>query len=291
MSEADPTAITETLTSAFSSKGPPGTPQGTVLVSDDDAATRMLLRAVLESCSFTVVEAVNGQHAYEAALRHRPDLVLIDWMMPIMDGHTTTQRLKANPVTKCIPVVMLTSRSEVEDKIEALRAGVQDFITKPFSPGELVARIEQQIRWRTLLNTESSVPDEPPPGILQTPYDAHLSDKDLWHRAIEASRSGKPYETLSLFLAEAERCEDEQTYVRAATAYRCAALVAAQMDDQELPTRLLRLAGTMYLREADTTSDEQSTQNAHLSAAHCFLLTGNLPMRKAAPETVGSSQA
>jgi DNA-binding response OmpR family regulator len=94
--------------------------------------------------------------ACEAVRREDADVVLVDWMMPVMDGPATVAYLKSNLDTRGIPVVMLTMQSDIEERVLALNTGVQDFITKPFDSRELVARIEQQLRWRRMLAVDAN---------------------------------------------------------------------------------------------------------------------------------------
>jgi DNA-binding response OmpR family regulator len=130
--------------------------RGTIVIADDDDATRMLLQRILSSAKFTVYACANGQLACEVVRRERPDVVLLDWMMPVLDGRSAVQQLKADSETRGIPIVMLTTESEVEQRVIALEAGVQDFVTKPFDARELVARIAQQMRWRKTLAADAN---------------------------------------------------------------------------------------------------------------------------------------
>jgi DNA-binding response OmpR family regulator len=133
-----------------------GPSRGTIVIADDDAATLMLLHQVLNQAMFTVHACENGQLACEAVLREAPDVVLLDWMMPVMDGCAAVVKLKADPQTRGIPIVMLTTQSEIAERVIALEAGAQDFLTKPFDARELVARIEQQMRWRKTLALDAN---------------------------------------------------------------------------------------------------------------------------------------
>ncbi len=108
----------------------------------------MLLCQVLTRERYRVIAVDNGRLACEAVRRERPDVVLLDWRMPVMDGRAALQELKASKDTRGIPIVMLTSQSQVDERILALESGVQDFLSKPFDPRELVACIEQQLRWQ-----------------------------------------------------------------------------------------------------------------------------------------------
>jgi CheY-like chemotaxis protein len=130
---------------------------GKIVIAEDDEVTRMLLDRVLTQAGFTVYACENGQLAYDAVRRDGADVVLLDWMMPIMDGPTAVAHLKANLETRGIPVVMLTGQSDIDERVVALKTGVQDFLTKPFDTRELVARIEQQLCWRKMLAADANL--------------------------------------------------------------------------------------------------------------------------------------
>lgn len=125
--------------------------RGIIVVADDDIATRMLICRVLTRAAFTVYPVENGALACEAVRLRRPDLVLLDWMMPVMDGRRAVEVLKADLSTRAIPIVMLTTQARPEDRIVAREAGVQDLLTKPCDARELVACIDSQIRWRRIV--------------------------------------------------------------------------------------------------------------------------------------------
>lgn len=114
-----------------------------VLVVDDEKNLVKLLRDYLEREGFEVHEASDGVAALEAARRVAPDLVVLDWMLPGLDGTQVLGELR-----RCSDayVIMLTARSEEVDKVVGLSAGADDYLTKPFSPGELVARIRAMLR-------------------------------------------------------------------------------------------------------------------------------------------------
>jgi two-component system phosphate regulon response regulator PhoB len=115
----------------------------TVLIVDDEAAIRDMLRVALEMANFHCIEAKN---AYEAQVSIVDDLVLLDWMMPEVSGIELLRRWRRNPETKKIPVIMLTAKAEEESLVKGLDAGADDYISKPFSPRELVARIKTIFR-------------------------------------------------------------------------------------------------------------------------------------------------
>jgi len=131
--------------------------QGTILIADDDEPTRELLCQILRRAGFVVRALENGQLACLEARRDAPDVILMDWVMPVMDGRAAVEELKSDPRTRGIPIIMLTAQSEIDERVIALGAGVQDFVTKPFEPRELIARIEQQMRWRRMLAADANV--------------------------------------------------------------------------------------------------------------------------------------
>jgi DNA-binding response OmpR family regulator len=130
--------------------------RGTIVIAEDDQATRMLLCAVLQRAQFTVEAFENGQLAYDAVRRKKPDVILVDWSMPVMDGQAVVELLKADINLRGIPIVMLTTHSQIEERVVALEAGVQDFLIKPVDPRELIARIDQQMRWRKMMAADAN---------------------------------------------------------------------------------------------------------------------------------------
>ena len=123
---------------------------GTILVADDSMVVRAVLRRQLEADGHTVVEAVDGEDAITACREHRPDVVLLDVEMPVLDGHSTLERLKADPDLKDIPVVFLTGRVDTADVGTGLRLGAHDYLRKPFEANELMARVSAALRAKEL---------------------------------------------------------------------------------------------------------------------------------------------
>ena len=117
-----------------------------ILIVDDEAAIRDMLRMSLEMKGFECLEAADAVQAHGAIIDSKPDLVLLDWMMPGTSGIELIRRLKRDQATADVPVVLLTARSEEDNKIHGLDAGADDYITKPFSPRELIARINALLR-------------------------------------------------------------------------------------------------------------------------------------------------
>jgi len=117
-----------------------------ILVVEDEAPIVTLLRYNLEREGFEVLEAGDGEEAMLLAQEKNPDLILLDWMLPLLSGVEVCRQLRRAPETKAIPVIMLTARGDEGDRIRGLNAGADDYITKPFSPSELIARIRAVLR-------------------------------------------------------------------------------------------------------------------------------------------------
>ncbi len=119
---------------------------GRILVVDDEPAIREMIVFALSRAGFSYVEAADAAEAELEILREVPDLILLDWMLPGRTGIDFVKSLRSDPSTKSIPVIMITARGEEEDKVRGLRGGADDYLTKPFAPKELVARIEAVLR-------------------------------------------------------------------------------------------------------------------------------------------------
>ena len=117
-----------------------------ILVVEDEAALSELLSYNLSKEGFEVSLSADGEDAVIAVDEQRPDLILLDWMLPTQSGIEVCRQIKARPETRDTPVIMLTARGEEEDRIRGLNTGADDFVTKPFSMTELVARIRAVLR-------------------------------------------------------------------------------------------------------------------------------------------------
>jgi two-component system phosphate regulon response regulator PhoB len=117
-----------------------------ILVVEDEADLVTLLSYNLEREGFRVITANDGEEALLLADERTPHLVLLDWMLPLMSGLEVCRQLRRNPKTRDIPVIMLTARGEEADKVRGLNSGADDYLSKPFSPTELVARIRAVLR-------------------------------------------------------------------------------------------------------------------------------------------------
>lgn len=117
-----------------------------ILVVEDEEAIRDMLVMVLEQAGFATVAAESAVEAQSALDQAFPDLILLDWMLPVTSGVEWVRRLKKEAIYQDIPVILLTARGEEEDKVKGLEVGADDYVTKPFSPKELVARIRAVLR-------------------------------------------------------------------------------------------------------------------------------------------------
>ena len=117
-----------------------------ILIVEDESALSTLLSYNLEKEGFAVTIAADGEQAMEILAEEPPDLVLLDWMLPHLSGIEICRRIRRNPATSGLPVIMLTARGEETDRIRGLETGADDYVTKPFSPAELVARVRALLR-------------------------------------------------------------------------------------------------------------------------------------------------
>ena len=118
----------------------------TILIVDDEAAIREMIRVGLELAGYECLEAADAQSAHAAILDERPDLVLLDWMMPQTSGIELLRRLRRDDVGSDVPVIMLTAKDDEDTRVQGLDVGADDYITKPFSTRELLARIKALLR-------------------------------------------------------------------------------------------------------------------------------------------------
>lgn len=125
----------------------------TLLVVEDEQDILNLLAYNLENAGYKVFKADNGTQGVVKARQHHPDLILLDLMLPDLDGLEVCRRLKQDPNTRDIPIIMLTAKSEDNDIVHGLEAGADDYVTKPFSPKVLEARIKNVLRRRTESDT------------------------------------------------------------------------------------------------------------------------------------------
>lgn len=122
-------------------------PNHRIMIADDEADIRLVLRTRLEFEGFSVIEAVDGADAVSKAKEHTPDLIVLDVMMPEMDGVEVVNRLRGSFTTRHIPVIMVTARAGRDDKLAGLTKGANDYVTKPFDMHELMQRVRNTLDW------------------------------------------------------------------------------------------------------------------------------------------------
>lgn len=169
----------------------------TVLVVDDEPAIREMILVALEMADYDCMEAADALEAHALIIDKQPDIILLDWMLPGTSGIELARRLKKDETTADIPIIMLTAKVEEDNKIRGLEVGADDYITKPFSPRELVARLKAVLRRAT------------PPGIDSPIEVSGLTLDPASHRvtANDTSLNIGPteYRLLQFFMTHQER--------------------------------------------------------------------------------------
>ena len=116
-----------------------------ILVVEDQEDNRRILRDLLSGAGFDLIEAENGEEAVASAQASRPDLILMDIQLPLLDGYEATRRIKADPDLKSIPIIVVTSYALSGDEEKARRAGCDAYVAKPFSPRQLLAKVKEYL--------------------------------------------------------------------------------------------------------------------------------------------------
>ncbi|SHK19173.1 two-component system, OmpR family, phosphate regulon response regulator PhoB [Marinobacter antarcticus] len=169
----------------------------TVLIVDDESAIREMIAVALEMADYECMEAADAREAHALIIDRQPDIILLDWMLPGASGIELARRLKKDETTADIPIIMLTAKVEEDNKIRGLEVGADDYITKPFSPRELVARLKAVLRRAT------------PPGI-DAPIDVDGLTLDPSSHRVTANDSSlnigpTEYRLLQFFMTHQER--------------------------------------------------------------------------------------
>jgi len=138
----------------FSSRAPTNP---TIAVVEDETDIRDMIHFVLSHEQFNIITITNGEEAMTLFAEHLPDLILLDWMLPGTSGIHLIRQIKKNEWMKNTPIIMLTSKAEEENKVKGLMAGADDYITKPFSPQELIARIKTVLRRGPLISPDNLI--------------------------------------------------------------------------------------------------------------------------------------
>jgi two-component system cell cycle response regulator DivK len=116
-----------------------------ILIIEDQEDNRAIMRDLLNSVGFELIEAVDGEEGVRIAEREKPDLILMDIQLPLIDGYEATRRIKANTALKLVPIIAVTSYALSGDEAKARAAGCDGYVTKPFSPRQLLAKIREHL--------------------------------------------------------------------------------------------------------------------------------------------------
>ncbi|MEZ5233269.1 MAG: response regulator transcription factor [Acidimicrobiales bacterium] len=181
--------------------GPLAGERASVLVVEDDRAVRDALARALELEGYTVIVAPDGQRGLDAVARHRPDAVILDVMMPVLDGLSTCRRLRA--ARDRTPVLILTARSEVPDRVSGLDAGADDYLAKPFDLEELLARLRALMR--------RSQPDPASARVAAGEVVMEPAARRAWRAGRELELSKTEFDLLELLIRNAGIVLDPST--------------------------------------------------------------------------------
>ena len=171
--------------------------QAKVLVVDDEAAIRDMIRFALEQSDMQVRSAANAHDALLSINEERPDIILMDWMMPGVSGLELTRRLRKDSFTSEIPIIMLTARVTEDDKVAGLEAGTDDYVIKPFSPRELLARIRAVLR--------RSSPTDDSGRLVAGVLTLDTISRRVLHEDKEVKMGPTEYRLLEFFMSHAGR--------------------------------------------------------------------------------------
>ena len=166
-----------------------------IMIVEDEAPLAIMLRYNLEKQGFRVDEAADGQEALTRIAQAKPDLVLLDWMLPTLSGIEVCRQLRRRPATRELPVIMVTARTEDQDAVRALNTGADDYLTKPFSVGELLARIRAILR-RSDRNATSVERDILHIGTIKL----DIGSRSIWRDDSEIQLSQKEFDLLACLM-------------------------------------------------------------------------------------------
>lgn len=173
-----------------------------ILIVDDESSIRQMICLALAQANYDCLEAADVPEAQACILADKPDLILLDWMLPGVSGVEYARRLRNGKLTKNIPVIMLTARAEEEDKVKGLDSGADDYITKPFSTRELLSRIRAQLRRAAPHAIESPVQFE---GLALDPVTHRVSTRG---RSLELGPT--EFRLLHFFMVHPERVHSRE---------------------------------------------------------------------------------
>ena len=201
----------------------------TVLIADDEPDVLNLLALNLRKEGFDVLKAEDGARALEIAKAESPDLVVLDLMMPGMSGLEVTKQLKQSPATNRIPILMLTARAEEVDRIVGLELGADDYVTKPFSPREIVLRVQAVLRRATSPDlTSEEVLEIGPIKIDRAKHEVRIQGKTCDFTATE-------FKLLSVLMERRGRLQSREVLLNDVWGYESA------IDTRTVDTHVRRL--------------------------------------------------
>jgi DNA-binding response OmpR family regulator len=201
--------------------------QDTVLIVEDEADVADLLRYNLTKAGFGVLIASDGLKGLEIARKNRPDLILLDLRLPEMDGYAVCKALKSNSDTEALPIVILTARAEPSERVHGLELGADDYVTKPFSPRELVLRVQALLR-RSRSSAQNHVLEVAEFQVDRNNFDIRLEGKRLDLTPIE-------FKLLATLIERRGRIQSRETLLHDIWGYQNA------MDTRTVDTHIRRL--------------------------------------------------
>jgi DNA-binding response OmpR family regulator len=199
----------------------------TVLIVEDESDVLDLLRYNLAKAGFSVLAAGDGLQGLEMARKNRPDLVVLDLMLPAMDGYSVCKMLRKDSETETLPILMLTARSEPSERVHGLEIGADDYVTKPFSPRELVLRVQALLR-RSRSKSRDPVVDVDDFHVDRSKLDVRLEGRRLDLTTTE-------FKLLSVLIERRGRTQSRETLLQDVWGYQ------NPIDTRTVDTHIRRL--------------------------------------------------
>jgi diguanylate cyclase (GGDEF)-like protein len=191
-----------------------------ILIADDEPRLREVLEMLLTRNGYTVFATEDGQSAVEVAQREVPDLVVLDVMMPRLDGYEACRRLRANHRTRHIPVIMLTAKATEDDRVVGLEGGANDYVLKPYQPRELVQRIKNHLHWSRTQRSVSPLTGLPGNFSIMAQREFRVS-------------SGQPFAQMTLDLDSFKAFNDRYGFPRGDVAIKAVAEVLVDVTQSQ----------------------------------------------------------
>lgn len=269
---------------------PPPTPtRHRILVVDDEPETASLIRTWYAGKPYDIAEARDGAEGERLALEFQPELILLDVSMPVQDGLETTRRLKADPRTSAIPVILLTARRDTPDKVIGFDAGADDYVTKPFDCEEVDARIQAMLRKRQLyLRLEDLARIDEKTGLANfRQFQDRLRDE--WLRA---ERYGTPVSLIMLDLDDFKRLNDRYGHLAGDQVLKeFALLVAGGARATDIPARYGGEEFAVLLPHTDAAMAYRVAERIRSAVAEFVFLEGETPLRLTVSAGIATSPA